>query len=101
MTRKLLAVPVVLLRRDAARNAELLVLRHENAADDNQVMRTAPRAPRMNAHCERVIGTLRRDGLDHLLILNETHARQVLDACAQHYNSHRPHQACGQLPPLA
>ncbi|GAA3482353.1 transposase [Streptomyces yanii] len=66
-----------------------------------EVVRTAPRAPRMNAHCERVIGTLRREVLDHLLIWNETHARHVLDAYARHYNQHRPHQARGQLPPLA
>ncbi|MEU9247524.1 integrase core domain-containing protein [Streptomyces sp. NPDC048385] len=71
------------------------------AADSIEVVRTAPRAPRMNAHCERVIGTLRREALDHLLIWNETHARQVLDAYARHYNGHRPHQARGQLPPLA
>ncbi|MFJ8028357.1 integrase core domain-containing protein [Streptomyces sp. NPDC096311] len=70
------------------------------AADGIEVVRTAPRAPRMNAHCERVIGTLRREVLDHLLIRNETHARQVLDADARHYNRHRPHQARGQLPPL-
>jgi transposase InsO family protein len=71
------------------------------AADGIEAVRTAPRAPRMNAHCERVIGTLRREALDHLLIWNETHARRVLDAYARHYNYHRPHQARGQLPPLA
>jgi transposase InsO family protein len=71
------------------------------AADDIEVVRTAPRAPRMNAHCERVIATLRREALDHLLIWNETHARQVLDDYARHYNGHRPHQARDQLPPLA
>ncbi|MDX2590640.1 integrase core domain-containing protein [Streptomyces sp. WI04-05B] len=71
------------------------------AADSIEVVRTAPRAPRMNARCERVIGTLRREALDHLLIWNETHARQVLDAYARHYNGHRSHQARGQLPPLA
>jgi hypothetical protein len=70
-------------------------------ADGIEVVRTAPRAPRMNAHCERVIGTLRREVLDHLLIWNETHARHVLDAYARHYNRHRPHQSRGQLPPLA
>jgi hypothetical protein len=71
------------------------------AADGIEAVRTAPRAPRMNAHCERVIGTLRREALDHLLIWNETHARHVLNAYARHYNRHRPHQARGQLPPLA
>ncbi|MET9475050.1 MULTISPECIES: integrase core domain-containing protein [unclassified Streptomyces] len=45
--------------------------------------------------------SLRREVLDHLLIWNEAHARQVLDAYAQHCNRHRPHQARGQLPPLA
>lgn len=54
----------------------------------------------MNAHCEWVIGTLRREVLDHLLIWNESHAREVLDAYARHYNRHRPHQARRQLPPL-
>jgi putative transposase len=71
------------------------------AADHIQVVRTAPRAPRMNAHCERVIGTIRREILDHLLIWNETHARHVLDEYARHYNSHRPHESRGQLPPFA
>ncbi|MFB6718481.1 integrase core domain-containing protein, partial [Streptomyces sp. NPDC056358] len=56
---------------------------------------------RMNAHCERGIGALRREALDHLLILNKAHARRVLDVYAFHYNCHRPHQARGQLPPLA
>jgi putative transposase len=55
----------------------------------------------MNAHCQRVIGTLRREVLAHLLIWNEAHARQVLDAYARHYHRHRPHQARRQLPPLA
>jgi len=69
------------------------------AADGIEAVRPAPRAPRMNAHCERVIGTLRREALDHLLIWNETHARHVLDAYARHYNHHRAHQARRQLPP--
>jgi hypothetical protein len=43
----------------------------------------------MNARCERVIGTLRREALDHLLIWNETHAARpswtaTLEASARH-----------------
>ena len=53
----------------------------------------------MNAHCERAIGTLRRELLDHILILGEAHARQVLKTYEDHYNRHRPHQGRHQLPP--
>ncbi|GAA0259466.1 integrase core domain-containing protein [Saccharothrix mutabilis subsp. mutabilis] len=68
-------------------------------ADDIRVIKNAPQAPRMNAHCERVIGTLRRELLDHILILGESHARQILKTYEGHYNRHRPHQARDQLPP--
>ncbi|MGW9031116.1 integrase core domain-containing protein [Streptomyces sp. NPDC055722] len=71
------------------------------ASEGIETLKSAPRSPRMNAHCERVIGTLRRELLDHLLLLNEAHARGVLDVYAVHYNGHRAHQARGQLPPLA
>jgi putative transposase len=66
-----------------------------------EILKSAPRAPRMNAHCERVIGSIRREALDHILIMNETHARQVLAAYQHHYNEHRPHRARNQLPPDA
>jgi transposase len=70
-------------------------------AEELDVVKSAPRAPRMNAHCERVIGSIRREVLDHILILGEAHARQVLAAYQRHYNEHRPHQARNQLPPEA
>ncbi|MER6149316.1 integrase core domain-containing protein [Streptomyces hirsutus] len=70
-------------------------------ADGIKAVWTAPRTPRMNAHGERVVETLRREVLDHLLIRNETPARRVLDACARHDNRRRPHQARGQFLPLA
>ncbi|MBP2337508.1 transposase [Saccharothrix coeruleofusca] len=70
-------------------------------ADDLRVIKSAPQAPRMNAHCERVIGTIRREGLDHILILGEAHARQVLKTYEDHYNRRRPHQTRNQLPPEA
>jgi putative transposase len=69
-------------------------------AEDVYVIKSAPRAPRMNAHCERVAGSIRREALDHILITNEAHARQVLTAYQRHYNTHRPHRARHQLPEL-
>ncbi|WP_406504978.1 integrase core domain-containing protein [Streptomyces sp. NBC_00212] len=70
-------------------------------AEEMEVLLTAPQSPRMNAHCERVIGTIRREALDHVLIMNETHARQVLAEYQDHYNRHRPHRSRGQRPPEA
>src|SRR6266513_864538 len=43
-----------------------------------RILRTAVQAPRMNAICERLVGTLRRDLLDRTLILGERHLRSVL-----------------------
>ena len=54
---------------------------------------------RGNAICERLIGTLRREVLDRMLIVNEHHLRQVLTEYLRHYNSARPHRALGQLAP--
>jgi putative transposase len=70
-------------------------------AEERDVITSAPQAPRMNAHCERIISSIRREALDHILILNEAHARQVLAAYRLHHNEHRPHQARNQLPPDA
>ena len=52
-----------------------------------------------NAICERIIGTLRRELFDRLLIINERHLRQVLTEYLEHYNTARPHRGLGQLTP--
>lgn len=70
-------------------------------AEEMEILKSAPRAPRMNAHCERIIGSLRREALEHVLIMNEAHARHILAAYERHHNEHRPHQARNQLPPDA
>jgi hypothetical protein len=46
-----------------------------------------------NAIAERVIGTLRRECLDHLIIFNERHLRSVLREYVAHYDAGRPHRA--------
>jgi putative transposase len=63
------------------------------------ILRTAVQAPRMNAICERLIGTLRRELLDRTLILNQAHLRAVLAEYQEHYNTARPHQGIGQRGP--
>jgi putative transposase len=69
------------------------------AAEGIRILRSPPQAPRANAICERVIGTLRRELLDRLLIVNEHHLRQVLSEYLQHYDTARPHRSLGQLTP--
>jgi putative transposase len=68
-------------------------------AEGLRVITTLPRTPRMNAICERVIGTLRRELLDRILILGDRHLTQVLSEYLIHYNRHRPHQSRHQRPP--
>jgi putative transposase len=50
-----------------------------------QTLTSPPQTPRANAICEPLIGTLRRELLDRLLIINEHHLRQVLAEYLQHY----------------
>ena len=68
-------------------------------ATGTTIVRTAVQAPRMNAICERLVGTLRRELLDRTLILNQAHLRAVLAEYQEHYNTARPHQGIGQRVP--
>ena len=68
-------------------------------ADGIRILASPPQAPRANAICEQMIGTLRRELLDRVLIVNEHHLRRVLTEYPRHYNAARPHRALGQLAP--
>lgn len=68
-------------------------------ADGIRIVKTPIRAPRANAVCERVIGTLRRECLDRILILGRRHLEAVLAEYARHLNDHRPRHSLGQRCP--
>ena len=68
-------------------------------ASGTKILRAAVQAPWMNAICERLVGTLRRELLDRALILGERHLRAVLAEYQAHYNMARPHQAIAQHVP--
>ena len=61
---------------------------------------TAPRSPWQNGHVERVIGSIRRECLDHIIIFNERHLRRILRAYFVYYNETRTHLALSKDDPL-
>jgi len=64
-----------------------------------RTIRTPVRAPRANAFIERWIGTVRRECLDRLLIVNRRHLEHVLPVYIRHYNEPRPHRSLHQGSP--
>ena len=60
----------------------------------------SPRSPWQNAYVERLIGTLRRECLDHVLIFGERHLRQVLKSYSPYYNESRTHLGLRKDTPL-
>ena len=54
---------------------------------------TAPRSPFQSPYVERVIGSIRRECLDHMIIIGEDHLRQTLRDYFDYYHNSRPHEA--------
>ena len=54
-------------------------------------VRTAPRSPWQNPYVERVIGSIRRECLDHVIVFNERHLRRLLQSYAAYYHRSRTH----------
>ena len=58
----------------------------------------SPMHPCMNAYTERVIGSIRREALDHFLIFSEKQVRWIIKEYVEYYNFHRPHQGINRIP---
>jgi transposase InsO family protein len=65
-----------------------------------RVLRTPFRAPRANSICERFLGSVRRECVDHILLLGDRHLERVLAEYARYFNADRPHQGIVQQIPV-
>jgi putative transposase len=66
----------------------------------NEVI-TAPRSPWQNPYVERFIGSIRRDCLDHVIVLNEMYLKQILTSYFEYYHNERTHSGLDKDTPLA
>ncbi len=64
-----------------------------------RVIKTAVRAPDMNAVVERFLRNVRTEVLDHLIVRDECHLERVLREYVKFFNGARPHQGLGQRVP--
>lgn len=69
-----------------------------HAAAQIEILKTPVQAPKANAICERFIGSVRRECLDHILILNERHLQRQIREYVAYFNHARPHQGIGGIP---
>ena len=60
----------------------------------------APRSPWQNAYVERLIGSIRRECLDHMIVFSEAHLRRILRGYATYYNVSRTHRSLNKDAPL-
>jgi putative transposase len=60
-----------------------------------RVLKTPVQAPKANAFCERLVGTIRRECVDYIIPMNERHLRLILKEFVAYYNRGRPHSALG------
>jgi putative transposase len=65
------------------------------------IKRLRAKAPRANAICERLLGSMRRECLDHIVVVSEAHLRRVLQEYVRYFNRSRPHQGIDQCVPEA
>ena len=62
---------------------------------------TAPASPWQNDFAERLIGSIRRECVDHMIVLGEVHLRRILKSYAHYYNGVRTHRSLNKDAPVS
>jgi transposase InsO family protein len=89
------AGPKYLIRdRDKKFGAQFVAVSH-----NIKILKTPVRAPKANSFCERFIGNLKRECLDHFLILHRRQLYQIVQEYVDYFNNSRPHQGIDQQIP--
>ncbi len=92
------SVPRSLIRdRDTSYRPVFVQRLHAMGIRDRPI---APRSPWQNAYVERLIGTIRRECLDHMIVFGEAHLRRILGRYAAYYNESRIHRALNKNAPV-
>ncbi len=65
-----------------------------------QEVLTAPRSPWQNPYVERLIGSIRRECLDHVIVMGEDHLRRIVREYLYYYHNSRPHQSLARNSPV-
>lgn len=89
--------PRYLLRDRDAAYGEVFQRRIKSLCIEEVV--TAPRSPWQNPYAERIIGSIRRDCLDHIIVFNERHLRRILREYLSYYHTCRTHLSLNKDPP--
>ena len=63
-------------------------------------VKIAPKSPWQNPYAERVIGSIRRECLDHFIVVNEKHLLKILDEYVEYYNNCRTHLSLNKNSPM-
>ena len=90
------STPKYLLRNDSKWDWHFSALAKGSGIKE---LKTPYRAPRANGICERFMGSVKRECLDHILILHGQHLRRVVKEFTIYFNQERPHQGIGQQIP--
>jgi transposase InsO family protein len=77
-----------------------VIIRDVSPNDSTKVSLAEPRSPRQNAYVERLVGSVRRECVDQVVVLGERHLRHVLLSYMKYYNETRTHLSLNKDAPI-